>query len=310
MFYEQSCIFAEFPLDPCDPLRGNVDALTKLKKDPTTRFIVIKDGEALMNATEESRPIYLNAGEASIYLKGEEVFLGRDEDDLAYFALSGDMPEGADGVFIDMRSIARNATAEGGFSPIPSLVARGKMLLDWHNRHRFCANCGAESKLIKGGYVRYCGACETEHFPRVDPVVIMMVIYENKCLLGRSPSFLPGMFSALAGFMEPGETLEEAVRREVYEEAGIRVGEVEYIKSQPWPFPSSLMIGVIAHALNDDIDIGDDELEEAKWFSKKEIQDVLERGGNDDFRVPEKLAIARHLLEYHLMLRWVDDEQD
>ncbi len=308
MFFEQSCIFAEFPLDPCDPLRGNSQALAELKNNPSTRFIVIKDGEALMSAAEEETPIYLDAGVANSYLNGEEIFLGKDNEH-AYFAVSGDMPKDVNGVFLDMRTIARNATKDGGFSSTPSLVARGKMLLDWHNRHRFCANCGAQSKLIKGGYVRYCEDCDTEHFPRVDPVVIMMVIYKDKCLLGRSPSFLPGMFSALAGFMEPGETIEEATRREVFEEAGIRIGGVEYIKSQPWPFPSSLMIGVIAHALNDDIDIGDDELEEAKWFSKKEIQDVLKKGGDDEFRVPEKLAIARHLLEYHLMLRWVDDEQ-
>lgn len=306
MLHEQSCIFAEFPLDPCDSLRGNERILAELKHEPSTRFILIKDGEALMNADNESLPVYLNFENAEPFLNGEEIFLGRDNAS-AYFAVSGDVTHGVNGVFIDLRSIARNATKDGGFSSSPSLVARGKMLLDWHARHRFCANCGAESLSKKGGYVRYCESCDTEHFPRVDPVVIMMVIYEDKCLLGRSPSFLPGMFSALAGFMEPGETIEEAVRREVYEEARIRIGDVDYIKSQPWPFPSSLMIGVIAQALNNDINIEDDELEDARWFSKEELKAVLKNGGDDEFRVPEKLAIARHLLEYHLMLRWTND---
>ncbi len=305
MFYEQSCIFSEFPLDPCDVLRGDADALAILKTKTSTRFLFFKDGEALMRDDDSGEPVYLNIDDAYVYLNGEEIFLGKNQQH-AYFAITGDMTGEVEGDFLDLRSIARNA-AKNGFSQIPSLLARGKMLLDWHNRHRFCSKCGAPSNIIKGGYVRYCNQCDTEHFPRVDPVVIMMVIYDNKCLLGRSPGFLPGMYSALAGFIEPGETIEEAVRREVYEETGIKVGDVEYIKSQPWPFPSSLMIGVIAQALDGQININNDELEDAKWFSKEEIKAVLRNGGDDEFRVPEKLAIARHLLEYYLRLRWNDD---
>ncbi len=305
MFYQQSCIFAEFPLDPCDVLRGDIATLAKLKTETSTRFLFFKDGEAFMKRDDNDEPVYLNGNQAKIYLNGEEIFLGKDQHH-AYFAVSGDSTPDIMGEFIDLRTIARNA-ANKGFSQIPSLLARGKMLLDWHNRHRYCSKCGALSNIIKGGYVRHCKQCDTEHFPRVDAVVIMMVIYKNKCLLGRSAGFLPGMYSALAGFMEPGETIEEAVRREVYEEAGIRVGDVEYIKSQPWPFPSSLMIGVIAKALDGQININNDELEDAKWFSKEEIKTVLRNGGDDEFRVPQKLAIARHLLEYYLMLRWIDD---
>lgn len=302
MFYKQSCIFAEFPLDPCDEIRGNENEIRSLLNEPATRFVLFQNGNALMDTENVGQPLYQQRENC----EEDFVFLGKDPS-RAYFACEKtDDCEIKHGVFVDLRTIAREVAAIG-FSPVPSLLARGKMLLDWHSRHQFCANCGAKSISMKGGYVRHCGICDTDHFPRVDPVVIMMVIFENKCLLGRSASFLPGMYSALAGFMEPGETIEEAVRREVFEEAGIRVGDVEYIKSQPWPFPSSLMIGVIAQALNDDLNIENDELEDAKWFTKDEIKTVLGNGGDDEFRVPEKLAIARHLLEYHLMLRWTND---
>lgn len=305
MFYEQSCIFAEFPLDPCDALRGEDQVLLALKEDFNSRFIIYNEGEALMCDQDKSQPAFFSSDQLNGQLTGDQIFLGKDGGQ-AYFAVSCKPSNDLKGQFIDLRTIARDAT-EGGFSSVPSLLARGKMLLDWHKRHQFCANCGNKTNIIRGGYVRHCNACDTEHFPRVDPVVIMMVIYEDKCLMGRSPSFLPSMYSALAGFMEPGETIEEAVRREVLEEAGIKVGKVEYIKSQPWPFPSSLMIGVIAEALNDEINIDNDELEDAKWFNKEDIISVLEKGGDDDFRVPDKLAIARHLLEYHLMVHWAND---
>ena len=180
------------------------------------------------------------------------------------------------------------------------MLARGKMVLDWHDRNRFCANCGLQNESGRGGYIRHCTSCKKEYFPRIDPVVIMMIIWKDKCLLGRSAHFKPGVYSALAGFMEQGETIEEAVRREVLEESGIRVGHVDYVKSQPWPFPSTLMIGAIGEALNNHIDIDSDELEDAGWFDKNQIREVLKTGGNDKFRLPEKFAIARHLLDYWL----------
>ncbi|HPF46140.1 MAG: NAD(+) diphosphatase [Alphaproteobacteria bacterium] len=292
MFFENSCIFAEFPLDPCDHIRSNDDLLNELATSPNARFVVIRQGEALMDRESGHLPEYFSAGE----IKSEMVFLGQDLEH-SYFAI--EISDCNCGQFLDLRTIARTASANG-FSPVPSLLARAKMLLDWHQRHKFCANCGENTKSAKGGYVRICPACKTEHFPRVDPVVIMMIIYDDKCLLGRSKHFAPGMYSALAGFMEPGETIEEAVRREVMEEAHIRVGEVKYIKSQPWPFPSSLMIGTIGKALNNVIEVENDELEQAQWFDKNQIQNVLKTGGDDKFRVPDKLAIARHLLEYWL----------
>lgn len=301
MYFEKPCIFAEFPLDPCDSDRKNAEALKSFKKDPLSRMILYINGEIVMKSVDEA---YFAKVEENV----EVVFLGKDENH-SYFtseALS-DFNLPSDCEVIDLRTIARHA-ADNGFSSLPSLLARGKMLLDWHDRHEFCAKCGDKSYMQRGGYMRHCKSCDTEHFPRVDPVVIMMVIKDNKCLLGRGPHFLPGMFSALAGFMEPGETIEEACRREVLEEVGIKIGQVRYVKSQPWPFPSSLMIGVIAEAITDDISIDKEELEEARWFTKEDVQSVLNSGGDDHLRVPEKLAIARHILDVHLYEEWLSEE--
>lgn len=297
MFYEEDCIFSGFPLNPCDQIRGDDGELNKLLDAQSTRFILFKDGLAGMDINDRTKPYYFNQSEILNYSISSKIFLGKDSGH-AYFAaeFSSETEQPDQVEFLDLRIIARTA-CEQGFSNIPSLLARGKMLLDWHNRHQYCANCGVQTIIKKGGYVRNCKACETEHFPRVDPVVIMMVIYKDKCLLGRSPHFREGVYSALAGFMEPGETIEEAVRREVMEEAGIEIGNVHYIKSQPWPFPSSLMIGVIGEAFNDSLSL-DDELEDALWVDKEMIIKTLKFGGNDQFRIPEKLAIARHLLEY------------
>lgn len=305
MYFRESCIFAEFPLDPCDHKRKKITELERLMFAQSSRYLIFKNGEALMCQTSSDQPVYVTHSSFLEFATGEVIFLGENEE-RAYFAFSvNDIDvDKLGGEFHDLRSIGRSA-ANNGFSKIPSLLARGKMLLDWHERHQYCAACGAKSESRNGGYIRHCFNCETDHFPRVDPVVIMMVLYEDKCLLGRSPHFLPGMYSALAGFMEPGETIEEAVRREVYEEAGIKVGKVNYIKSQPWPFPSSLMIGVTCEALGDDIKIDPIELEDARWFDKEQIKKVLDNGGNDQFRVPEKLAIARHLLEVHLLENWI-----
>lgn len=179
-----------------------------------------------------------------------------------------------------------------------------RSLVSWHARHRFCAVCGQPTRVAKGGWQRSCtsDACKAEHFPRVDPVTIMLVENDGQLLLGRQPRFPAGRYSALAGFVEPGETVEEAVAREVLEEAGVRVRDVTYVASQPWPFPSSLMIG--CHALTDDpaITIDTTELDDARWFSRADVVEALEAVGRGEsgraFGAPPPTAIA------HLLLRW------
>ena len=177
-----------------------------------------------------------------------------------------------------------------------------RSLVDWHARHRFCARCGAPTRLAKGGWQRNCtsDACKGEHFPRVDPVTIMLVEHEDRLLLGRQPRFPPRIFSALAGFVEPGESIEDAVAREVHEEAGVRVRDVTYVASQPWPFPSSLMIGCHSHADNAELTIDTTELEEARWFSRAEV--IAAMAGDEDasFIAPPPHAVAHHLLKWWL----------
>lgn len=177
-----------------------------------------------------------------------------------------------------------------------------RSLVDWHARHRFCARCGHATQLAKGGWQRNCtnDACKAEHFPRVDPVTIMLVECQGKLLLGRQPRFPPRWFSALAGFVEPGESIEDAVRREVFEEAGIRARDVTYIASQPWPFPSSLMIG--CHSLADDptLTIDTTELDEARWFTREEVAEVMDGREDGAFLAPPPHAIANHLIRWWL----------
>ena len=175
-----------------------------------------------------------------------------------------------------------------------------RSLVDWHARHRYCARCGAGTKLAKGGWQRNCEGCKAEHFPRVDPVTIMLVEHGGRLLLGRQPRFPPRRFSALAGFVEPGESIEEAVAREVQEEAGIKVGPVSYVASQPWPFPSSLMIGCYAQALDDALTIDTTELEEADWFSREEVAAAMAGDEDGRFIAPPPHAIAHHLLHWWL----------
>jgi NAD+ diphosphatase len=173
------------------------------------------------------------------------------------------------------------------------IVAQARSLLDWHARHKFCAVCGAGTVMNKAGYARTCGGCGAEHFPRTDPVVIMLAIKGDHALVGRQPGFPKRFFSALAGFVEPGESLEEAVAREIFEEAGIRTARVRYLASQPWPFPSSLMIAAFAEAVNFDITLDTDELEEARWVTKDEVRAAL--AGTGDWLAPPPVAIAHTL---------------
>jgi NAD+ diphosphatase len=225
------------------------------------------------------------------------IFLGVG-DGCARFAIDATGVEAApdiDTELIDVRALA--PTIAPGEAAV---LAEARSLLDWHGRHRFCAQCGSPSRVASAGWVRRCPECRASHFPRTDPVVIMLVVRGERALLGRNRRRPGARFSCLAGFVEPGETLEAAVRREVREESGIHAGSVQYLASQPWPFPSSLMIGFLAEGLTEEITIDPEELAEARWFHRKEILEMVARaatGPDDPSRVslPAPIAIAHHM---------------
>ncbi len=201
--------------------------------------------------------------------------------------------------FVDVRAAAGQLAAQES-----AIVAQARALVDWHDTHRFCARCGASTAAEQGGALRRCGTCKAEHFPRVNPVVIMLVVSGDRCLLGRQAAWPRGMYSTLAGFVETGETIEEAVRREVREEAGIEVGAVAYHSSQPWPFPSSLMIGCVAEAASEDITVDTHEVEDARWFSRETVALACRGEANaDELFLPPAIAIGRRLCE-----AWVGDD--
>jgi NAD+ diphosphatase len=178
-----------------------------------------------------------------------------------------------------------------------AIYGTARSLIDWHNAHQFCGRCGQGTALFRAGWGRKCGACNTEHFPRTDPVVIMLAEFEGKALLGRQSRFPPGNFSALAGFLEPGESIEEAVRREIKEEAGVECGQVRYVISQPWPFGGSqLMIACIAEAKGDAITLDTNELEAAMWVTKDQARAALAGEEARDFNAPPPFAIAHSLM--------------
>ncbi len=204
------------------------------------------------------------------------------------------LPEGTS--FGDLRANMVRLTPKDAGN---AAMARG--ILEWHHSHRFCAKCGQPSDAIKGGWSRMCGACGALHFPRTDPVVIMLITHGNDVLLGRSPGWPKRMYSLLAGFMEPGETIEAAVRREVMEETAVNVGAVRYLASQPWPFPASLMIGCAGEALDTEIKLDPVELEDAIWISRERCMRAM-GGGDPDIMPARRGAIARHLLDM-----WLED---
>lgn len=198
------------------------------------------------------------------------------------------------GAFEDLRALA----LAGDMPPAElGILAQAKALLHWHQTHKHCARCGAPTALAEGGYKRRCESCSAEHFPRTDPVVIMLATFRDSCLLGRQKGWPEGMFSALAGFVEPGETLEAAVARELEEEAGISVRQVRYRMSQPWPFPAQLMLGCTAEADGDRLRLDGVELEDARWVKRAELVRAL-AGRHPSLTVPPPLAIAHHLIQH------------
>jgi NAD+ diphosphatase len=206
--------------------------------------------------------------------------------------LAGDSePLLSEGAFAEMRASAFVLPARD-----TAIAGQAKALLDWHKRHGFCPNCGTPTGFRDGGYRRLCPQCGAEHFPRTDPVVIMLPVFGNECLVGRGPRFPPQLYSAFAGFVEPGESMEEAVRRELREEVDLAVGAVTYHASQPWPFPSSLMLGCYAEAQSHDFQIDGHEIEAARWLTKDEVRARLANSIKDEMKLPATIAIAHYLI--------------
>ena len=203
------------------------------------------------------------------------------------------IPGRGDLALTDLRSIA----VQGLVTPDAlAVLGQAKAILSWHARHGFCANCGAPTRVTAAGWRRECDACKALHFPRTDPVVIMLALDGERCLLGRQSRWPEGMYSCLAGFVEPGETIEEAVRREIREESGVICGEVAYLASQPWPFPSSLMIGCLTRATSREIVVDRVELEDARWFTRDDVMAMFEKRHPEGLTAPMPMAIAHHIL--------------
>lgn len=281
--------FGDAGLDRSDALRGDADALAGLW--PGARVLLL-DGDGRAAADAEGQPLLLAGAQLGDHFD-DAIFLGIDPCGQAHFALQAtagiEVPR-----WIDLRraAVAWPATVGGAFA-----YARG--MLHWRTRSRHCGACGARLGFQRGGFVGHCLGCGTDHYPRVDPAVIVAVGDGERLLLGRQASWVPGRWSVLAGFVEPGETPEQAVVREVHEETGVRVRSCQYLASQPWPFPGSLMLGYIAEG-EPDLPRTDGELEDARWFTREEVGRALARGEDASSGpiMPSSLSIARALVEH------------
>ncbi|WP_428061615.1 NAD(+) diphosphatase [Brevundimonas sp.] len=301
-------IFAGNPLDRAGDLRNDPDWLAEQADKPYAQALVLWEGRPLIEETDQGpRLVWLSMKHARTLVRDREVFLGLWKDE-PVFAIEfegsidpADGPVGGLGVFHDMRSAAALLPASDA-----AMAGGAKSLFDWRRKHGFCANCGALGETASGGWKRRCPACGTEHFPRVDPVTIMLPIYtggaEPICLLGRQAAWAPGRMSALAGFLEPGESIEEACAREVKEEAGLTVVAATYHSSQPWPFPSQLMIGLIAQVSDDQARPDQTELESVAWLTRAEARAVL-AGDHPTISAPPPFAIAHSLIQ-----AWVEEK--
>lgn len=272
------------------------DAIEKALADKRVRIMLMRAGRLYLKINGEAAKAEYSPDEAAaLGAKLEHaVLLGHADGSPVVAAPAGTEP---DDLPDDIKAIDYRSVYMQGLLPPPELgaLAQGASLLAWNRATQFCGRCGGKTEMQAGGYRRKCSACGADHFPRTDPVAIMLAVDGERCLLGRSPHFMPGMYSCLAGFIEPGETIEDAVRRETLEEAGIRIGRVAYHASQPWPFPHSLMIGCHGEAVTTELDIDTNELEDCRWFSRDEVREII-AGRHEELRIPPAGAIASHLI--------------
>lgn len=282
-------IYADPGLDHAAHRRRDEAWLAARRRDPATRVLFLSGLKFPVLGAEDAPQLYAPSlaeldGDS---LPPEAIFLGEDGG-VAWFALDlGERPPLL-GRLVELRSVGLLLSAgEAG------ILAYARALAHWHRQHRHCSACGVATEAVQGGHVRRCPACGLQHFPRTDPAVIVLVTHGEACLLARSPRFPPGMYSTLAGFVEPGESLEATLRREVFEETGIEIDEPIYRASQPWPFPQSLMLGFRARARTTRLILDPEEIEDGRWFSRKELLDAARR----PVRLPNRDSIARLLIE-------------
>ena len=304
--------FAGNPLDRASERRTDRDWLSARLNDPDSLAAVIWNGQPLVEdapthaqgADQDLRIAYIPAAMARELARGDErlLFLGLWKK-TAVFAV--DLESGADPAGGPLAGLGRFEELRASALRLPSadaaILATAKSVFEWRRRHGFCATCGQPTRVAEGGWKRICESCRAEHFPRTDPVVIMLPTLGERCLLGRQAAWPTSMFSALAGFLEPGETIEEACAREIKEESGLTATAFRYHSTQPWPYPSSLMIGLIAEVADGAAQADLAELEEVRWFTRVEAA-ALVRGEHPDARAPGAMAIA-----YQLIRAWADE---
>lgn len=281
--------FTGNPLDRADRLRHDPEALAAACGDWRARLLKL-DG-LQPETTDDARLAWTSLADAPD--DATLILLGLDDSRRPLFTAV--TPGFSTSTAPAMRSPALMAALHSLAPGEAAIYAAARSLIDWHARHGFCANCGTATDIFRAGWGRTCPTCKAEHFPRVDPVVIMIAEHDGRALLGRGKGWPPGRYSALAGFLEPGESIEEAVAREIEEEAGVRVRDVRYVASQPWPFPSQLMMACVAAADDDAITLDTNELEGAIWAGREEVRRVL-AGGEGSFIAPPPYAIAHTLL--------------
>lgn len=293
-------VFAGNPLNRSSDRRPDAEWVAEKLADPAALAMFLWNGQVLVEGRPEVKRLHFAPADLGRILAGgfeRLLFMGLNGD-VPIFAV--DMEEASDPAAgpLEGRGEFAELRATGGKLPLSEagMASTAKGLFEWRRRHRYCASCGQPTEVSDGGWKRICPACNTQHFPRTDPCVIMLPVIGDKCLLGRQAAWPPGRFSALAGFLEPGESIEEACAREVKEEAGLEVIAVRHHSSQPWPFPSNLMIGLIAEVSSEDAAPDYTELEAVRWLTRAQARQLLE-DGFEDMIPPTGIAIAKELLK-------------
>lgn len=293
--------FSRNELDRRSNLRTDPSFVARAFDDPNARLMLFYGDRLVLSEERPHRPYLSGSALDDVVERADAtIFLGIDPAGIPWFAtdMGGEPPLGIESRLVDLRTLALEGLVEAdAFGP----AAQARAMLFWHRRNRFCGVCGHPTEVAAAGYQRNCPACGTQHFPRTDPVVIMLISDGDKALLGRQTRFATGMYTCLAGFMEPGETVEDAVRREVAEESSVKVGAVRYLASQPWPFPANLMLGCLGEALSTDVEVDRTELEDCRWFGRDEVRAMLADTHPYGLTTPMRIALARSLIE-----AWMD----